>query len=146
MMSLRWRNFKLHLGRERLDVLFIGGKELMERGIEEADGDRQSLHGLVYALKVTLLHRLKLGERFSRCSTVSETIISRIAAIRSVSKNMCSVRQRPMPSAPNLRACAASFGVSAFVRTFRVRILSAQPIRRLNSPPMTASTVGIASP
>ena len=41
--------------------------------------------------------------------------------------NMCSVRQRPMPSAPNSRALAASSGVSAFARTFRRRISSAQP-------------------
>ena len=32
---------------------------------------------------------------------------------------MCSVRQRPMPSAPNSRATAASCGVSALVRTSR---------------------------
>ena len=31
--------------------------------------------------------------------------------------NMCSVRQRPIPSAPNSRAFAASSGVSAFART-----------------------------
>ena len=36
------------------------------------------------------------------------TIISRIAPMRSPSKNMCSVRQRPMPSAPNPRAMRAS--------------------------------------
>ena len=34
---------------------------------------------------------------------------------------MCSVRQRPIPSAPNSRARAASSGVSAFARTFRRR-------------------------
>ena len=34
----------------------------------------------------------------------SARIISRTATMRSASKNMCSVRQRPMPSAPNLRA------------------------------------------
>ena len=39
--------------------------------------------------------------------------------MRSGSKNMCSVRQRPMPSAPNLRAVSASSGVSALARTFR---------------------------
>ena len=33
--------------------------------------------------------------------------------MRSALKNMCSVRHRPMPSAPNLRA--ASSGVSALV-------------------------------
>ena len=36
---------------------------------------------------------------------------------------MCSVRHRPMPSAPNSRACLASSGVSAFVRTPRRRRL-----------------------
>ncbi len=41
--------------------------------------------------------------------------------------NMCSVRQRPMPWAPNSRAFAASSGVSAFARTFRRRTASAQP-------------------
>ena len=34
------------------------------------------------------------------------TIISRIAVMRSPSKNMCSVRQSPMPSAPNAARCA----------------------------------------
>ena len=37
--------------------------------------------------------------------------------MRSASKNMCSVRHRPMPSAPNSRATLASWGVSALVRT-----------------------------
>ncbi len=35
--------------------------------------------------------------RFARASLSSARIISRIASIRSPSKNMCSVRQRPMP-------------------------------------------------
>ena len=38
---------------------------------------------------------------------------------------MCSVRQSPIPSAPNSRALAASSGLSAFVRTRRRRIPSA---------------------
>ncbi len=41
--------------------------------------------------------------------------------------NMCSVRQRPIPSAPNSRAFAASSGVSAFARTRSRRKSSAQP-------------------
>ncbi len=44
-------------------------------------------------------------------------IICRTAPMRSGSKNMCSVRHRPMPSAPNLRAVSASSGVSALART-----------------------------
>ena len=50
---------------------------------------------------------------------------SRISSSRSASANMCSVRQRPIPSAPNSRALAESSGLSAFVRTFRRRMPSA---------------------
>ena len=42
---------------------------------------------------------------------------SRMADIRSGSKNICSVRQRPIPLAPNFRAYIASSGLSALVRT-----------------------------
>ena len=45
--------------------------------------------------------------------------------MRSPSKNMCSVRQRPMPSAPNAMALALWSGGSALVRTPSVRALSA---------------------
>ncbi len=42
------------------------------------------------------------------------TIMRRTVAMRSSeAKNMCSVRQRPMPSAPNLRACARPNGQRA---------------------------------
>jgi hypothetical protein len=52
-----------------------------------------------------------------RSSTVSARIISRIASMRSPSKNMCSVRVRPIPTAPNATALAVCSGVSALVRT-----------------------------
>ncbi len=52
-----------------------------------------------------------------RSASVSARIISRIASMRLPSKNMCSVRVRPMPTAPNATALAACFGSSAFVRT-----------------------------
>ena len=47
---------------------------------------------------------------------------------------MCSVRHRPMPSPPKLRAVDASSGVSALARTFSVRISSTQPISLPKSP------------
>ena len=53
-----------------------------------------------------------------RSSTESERTISRNTLIRFSSKNMCSVRTRPMPFAPNLRARAASRGLSALARTW----------------------------
>ena len=57
-------------------------------------------------LEVRLLIRQQLGQSLlRRCSSVSATIISRMAAMRVASKNMCSVRHRPMPSAPNFTAC-----------------------------------------
>ena len=79
----------------------------------------------------------------SRRSLVSERIISRIAIMRSPSKNMCSVRHSPMPSAPKSRARWASLGVSALVRTPRVRYLSAQRITLAKSPESSGSRVGI---
>ena len=45
-----------------------------------------------------------------------------------VSKNMCSVRVSPMPSAPSFTAFSASYGVSALVRTFKWRMESAMVI------------------
>ena len=68
-----------------------------------------------------------------------------MSAIRVASKNMCSVRHRPMPSAPYFTATAASCGLSALVRTPSLRAASAQPIRVAKSPETEASTVGIAS-
>ena len=63
-----------------------------------------------------------------RSEPVSARIISRIASIRSPSKNMCSVRQRPIPCAPNATAFLTCSGVSAFVRTPSVRNLSTHRI------------------
>ncbi len=60
-----------------------------------------------------------------RPSTVSARIISRTARMRFSSKNMCSVRQSPIPSAPKTTATRASVGVSALARTPRRRRLSA---------------------
>ena len=65
--------------------------------------------------------------------------------MRSPSKNMCSVRQRPMPSAPKLRAVFASSGVSALARTFILRAASAHFMSSVNSGVGAAGTVGTAS-
>ena len=48
---------------ERFDVCLVRGNELMERGIEEADGDGIAAERFEEALKVSLLHGLDLGER-----------------------------------------------------------------------------------
>ena len=44
------------------DVGLLGGDELVQGGIQEADGDGAALHGLVDALEVALLHGLQLGQ------------------------------------------------------------------------------------
>ena len=61
------------------------------------------------------------ADRISACTTAS------LAG----SKNICSVRQRPMPSAPKPTAAAASTGASAFDHTPSVRKSSAQ-LSRVN--------------
>ena len=71
----------------------------------------------------------------------SARIISRTAWMRSSSKNICSVRHSPMPSAPNLTATRASAGVSALARTPSLRTLSAQPISVANSPDSCGSII-----
>ena len=67
-----------------------------------------------------------------------------MAPILSGSKNMCSVLQSQIHSAPNSLALAASVGVSALVLTFNFLYLSAQAIILQKSPETLASTVGIA--
>ncbi len=62
--------------------------------------------------KVAMVSRCWRRSAFS-----DDTIMARIAEIRSGAKNMCSDRQRPMPWAPRLRLVAACSGVSAFART-----------------------------
>ena len=66
----------------------------------------------------------------SSSSAVSAKIIWRTASTRSSPRNMCSVRHRPMPSAPRARAFADWSGVSAFARTWRRRRSSATAINR----------------
>jgi len=56
-------NALAHILGEQLNVGLLGGDELVQRGIEEADGHRTALERDIHGLKVALLHRLELGER-----------------------------------------------------------------------------------
>ena len=78
-----------------------------------------------------------------RSASESERIICRTAMMRSGSKNMCSVRHRPMPSAPKARAVFASIGVSALVRTCRVRAASTHFMSVAKSSSRRAGTSGM---
>ncbi len=69
-----------------------------------------------------------------RPASSSAQIISRMARMRLASKNMCSVRHSPMPSAPKSTACWASRGVSALARTPSLRAASAHCITLAKSP------------
>ncbi len=60
----------------------------------------------------------------SRCSGVAARITRSMSGRRSP-RNMCSVRHRPIPSAPMCRAAAASAAVSALARTRSRRTASA---------------------
>ena len=50
------------LAGDLLDVLLLGGQELVQRGIQEANDNRAALHGLVQALEVALLVGHDLGQ------------------------------------------------------------------------------------
>ncbi|MBA7616525.1 hypothetical protein ES703_23821 [subsurface metagenome] len=69
---------------------------------------------------------LRIGAAVSDWRIILTMFSLRLISSPSWSKNMCSVLQRPMPSAPNRRALAASSGLSAFVLTPSLRTSSAQ--------------------
>ena len=116
-----------------LHRLVVVRQELVQGRIEQADRDGRS----PISRKIPRKSSRCIGRIFAsaarRCSTVSARIISRTATMRFSSKNMCSVRQRPMPSAPKSRATRASFGVSALARTPRRRRASAHSRMRVNA-------------
>ena len=132
------------MSRATVRDLFVAVRqELVQRRVEQPDRDRQSLHDLEQLDEVAALHRQELVER-PRAAAFSSSarIISRTARIRASSKNMCSVRQRPMPSAPNLTRHARirrRVGIGAHAK---LRALSAQPIRVPNSPDIAGSVIG----
>ena len=80
-----------------------------------------------------------------RSGSVRAMIIARIFGWRSAAMNMCSVRHRPMPSAPCSIALRASAGVSALARTPSRRISSAQPSTRSKRSLRAGSDSGTSS-
>src|SRR5262249_13391180 len=108
-------------------------QELVQRRVVAAGGGRPFMMRNS-STKSSRCIGIILASAARRPSVVSATIISRMATMRWPSKNICSVRQSPMPSAPKRRAMRASAGVSALVRTRRRRCSSAQPISLAKSP------------
>ena len=74
--------------------------------------------------------------------SLSENIISLTASIRSLSKNICSVLHKPIPSAPNSKAVFTSIGVSAFDLIFNDLIWSAHSINSEKSLESSGIIVG----
>jgi hypothetical protein len=97
-------------------------------------------------LKIPMKSFLCIGRIFRRAlflpAVSSARIISRTACTRSASKNMCSVRTSPIPSAPNFNALRASAGVSALARIPSSRISSAHFMMVWNSPERSGATRG----
>ena len=76
-----------------------------------------------------------------RSSLDLDNIICLTYKILSSSKNICSVLHKPIPSAPNSLATFVSRGVSAFVLTFILLVLSAQDIIFEKSPEISGLIV-----
>ena len=85
--------------------VFALRQELVQRRIERADRDREAVHRLEHADEIGALHRQQLLERRAAIFlVVGENHGLHVRHAIFSPKNMCSVRQRPMPSAPNARA------------------------------------------
>ena len=98
------------------------------------------------ALKISFKSFFCMGRSFAMASALFSfdpaKIISRTMGSRSTALNILSVRQRPIPSAPNCLALIAASGVSALARTPMVLISSAQLKSVRRSLLISGSTVG----
>ena len=96
------------------DPLEVGTLQLPEAG-QRASGNARPPPSRRSSVTI----RRRLARRCARRHSSAATNISFTSRSRSAPKNMCSVRQRPIPSAPKERARAASAGASALARTRR---------------------------
>ena len=80
-------------------TLVLAGQELVQRRVDQPDDHRQPVHGAEEAVEVGALERQQRREALGDapparpCARIMRCTSGR----RSVSKNMCSVRQSPMP-------------------------------------------------
>ena len=107
----------------------------MQRRVEQPDRDREPLHRAEDGLEVArAAWAAAWPARASGPPCPAPRSSPAWPVSRSPSKNMCSVRQSPMPSAPKSRPRCASAGVSALTRTRSWRIRSAHCMSRRKSP------------
>ena len=117
------------LDEQLLDV----GEELVQRRVEQADGDGQAVHRLEDALEVGALQLLELGERLvflDRAVGEDEPLHERQAVAE---EHVLGAAEADALGAELARTCA-SCGRSALVRTFIRRNVSAQPRMVSNGP------------
>ena len=127
----------VHLLEEAGEVRALHGQQLLERAGVVGDG----LAVLLLDLRELLADLARPGRPWPPRAAPSAAASGRGRAgrgprtgsssprsgSRSSAKNMCSVRQRPMPRAPKAKATLASRGMSALARMPSRRTSSAQP-------------------
>ena len=109
--GLDLRHALAHVLGQQLDVGLLGGHELVQRGIQETDGDRA---GPPWPRRCPRSRPAAWAPAWPEPSRAAPRCRSRssrrMAGMRSASKNMCSVRHRPMPSAPNFAGLGGVVG------------------------------------
>jgi hypothetical protein len=133
----------VHRARDFLDLGLGVRQELVQRRIEQADRDRQAGHDLEQLDEIARCIGSSLASAARRGLLVVGQDHLAHGADAVSSKNMCSVRHRPMPSAPNLRAVRASSACRRW-RAPELATASAQPISVPNSPDSSGSIIGTA--
>ena len=118
-----------HIIGKRLDVGFFRGDELVERRIQEADGDGSALKSLIKSLEVALLHGQELGESF-------------LSLLDGVGDDHLTHRHDPVGLEEHMLGAAEA---DAF-RAELARLTGVLAMILPKSPVTEASTVGIASP
>lgn len=125
-------------------------QELMKWRIEQANDHIATGHGLEHRQEVLGLDLEQVGQGLLLYGLVigQDKALDDVLA---VARNICSVRHRPMASAPNSSASAASSGLSALTRTWLAwplvssrRISSAQDRMVSKSPVSSAETKSTA--
>ena len=118
------------LDEQLLDV----GEELVQRRVEQPDGDGQAVHRLEDALEVGPLQLGELLERGALLRVVGgedEALHDRQAVAE---EHVLGAAEADALGAELARATSASSGRSALVRTFSARSLSAHPRTVSNGP------------
>jgi len=111
------------------------GQEFMERGSSSRIVTGSPFMMWKSSTKSARCIGRSLARAVRRPAVSSAMIISRTAVIRPASKNMCSVRARPMPSAPNFARgtrIERRLGIGAHLHSCGSR--AAQPISVAKSP------------